>query len=200
MADLIINGQNISGLLKEKLNKLGAGWVSLLQVPIKFSSTLNIETMKILQSLGYKGIYITIVKDYISLSQSFKDAGIDESRLFFIDAISKMYGVKAIEDKHVQYVEGPLAIEEITKGVAKLNQEIGGEKKFVFLDSITTLLLYNSFEKSIAFSEFLFKGFKSDGLIGIVVSLADAKCSEKVIEELQSISDEIIDFRQLEDE
>ena len=161
MPDLIINKINVTILLKEKYAKLGQGWVTLLEVPIDESMKVNIEAIKVLQSMGYEGIYITLSKDYIELSKLFREAGIDLGKLTFIDGISQMYGIEKADAPNVTYVAGPISIDAISETISKIATSIQKAKKFVFLDSITTVLLYNSLERTVKFSQFLSEALKN---------------------------------------
>jgi len=194
MDDLIINGVNVANLLKEKYEKLKQDWVTLLQVPVEKSMLANIEAIKVLQSMGYKGIYITLSKDYISLAEMFKNNGIDLDQLTFIDGISQMYGIKEVSAPNVVYVEGPLSTDAITESIVKISPTIKEDKKFVFLDSITTVLLYNSLERTMKFSQFFSETLKKLSLVGIVVSVSKGVTNEELINELEKLADEVVDL------
>ena len=194
MPDLIINKINVTILLKEKYAKLGQGWVTLLEVPIDESMKVNIEAIKVLQSMGYEGIYITLSKDYIELSKLFREAGIDLGKLTFIDGISQMYGIEKADAPNVTYVAGPISIDAISETISKIAPSIQKAKKFVFLDSITTVLLYNSLERTVKFSQFLSEALKKLQLVGIVVSVSRGFANEALLKELTKLSNEVINL------
>jgi len=195
MPNIIINKIDVTKLLEEKFAKLGQGWVALMQVPIEDSQRVNIEAIKTLQKLGYEGVYITLVKDYMDLSKTLREEGVDMGKLAFIDGISQMYGIKQVEAPNVAYVGGPLSIDAISTEVQKITQSMKGEKKFVFLDSITTVLLYNSLERTLHFSQFLTESLKKTKVAGIMVSVAKGFANENLIKELTKVSNEVINLQ-----
>lgn len=185
---------DLSLILKEKFSKLGQGWITLLQVPIEKSMEVNIEAIKVLQSLGYEGIYITLAKDYVELSKLLSEKGVDMGKLAFIDGISQMYGIKKIESPNVTYVEGPLSIDVISDSVTKIVPAMKGEKKFVFLDSITVVLLYNSLERTLSFSNYLTDSLKKMQVVGIMVSVSRGFANDELIKEITRVSNEVINI------
>ena len=194
MQDLTINNINVTSLLKDKYAKLGQGWVTILEVPIEDSAKINIEAIRILQSMGYEGIYITLSKDYVDLSKLFREEGIDLGKLAIIDGISQMYGIKQVDSPNVTYVAGPLSIDAISESIQRIAPNIKEQKKFVFLDSITTVLLYNSLERTVRFSEFLLETLKKLQLVGIVVSVSRGFANEALLKELTKLSNEVVNF------
>lgn len=181
-------------ILREKLAKQTDGWVSLLEIPVEKAMEVNTTAIKVLQEMGYEGVYITLSKDYIELSKIFRERGIDMGKIAFIDGISQMYGVSEVASPNVTYVSGPLSIDALSQAVTKRVETMTAEKKFVFLDSITTILLYNSLEKTIEFSNFITDSFKKMKVVGIVVSISRGFTNEKLIEELKKVSNQTIEL------
>jgi len=195
MTNLTINKTDVTKLLTEKFGKLGQGWITLLQIPIERAVDINIEAIKTLQSLGYEGIYITLSKDYVELSKIFQENDINMGKIAFIDGISQMYGIGKVEAPNVSYVEGPLSIDTIVESVTSIAPKMKSDKKFVFLDSITTVLLYNSLERTLKFSSFLTESLKKMGVVGVVVSVSKGFANENLVKELTRVSNEVINLQ-----
>jgi len=195
MANLILNKIDVTELLKKKYARLGQGWVTLLLVPVEKGMTVNVEAIRVLQSMGYEGIYVTLSKDYIELAKLFRKEKIDMGKLAFIDGISQMYGVQEVEAPNVTYVSGPLSIDAIAESIRKTAPTIEETKKFVFLDSITTVLLYNSLDRTMRFSQFLTETLKTLKLVGIVVSVSRGFANETLLRSLSKLADEVINLQ-----
>jgi len=163
-----------------------------LELPIEKAMDVNVESIKILQSLGYEGIYITLSKDYVELTKMFREQGIDMGRLAFVDGVSQMYGIGAVDSPNVKYISGPISLDGIVAAITDIVPAMQSKKKFVFLDSITTVLLYNSLERTIQFSEFLTMSLKRLEVLGVVVSVSKGFANEKLIKELTKMSNEVI--------
>jgi KaiC/GvpD/RAD55 family RecA-like ATPase len=189
---LTINNTNVTELLKDHFSRLSHGWVALLQIPMEKSIDVNIESIKILQGLGYDGVYVTLSKDYIELTKIFRDNEVDMGKLAFIDGVSQMYGIGAVDAPNVKYISGPLSLDGIVAAITDIIPSMKSKKKFVFLDSITTVLLYNSLERTIKFSEFLTTALKRLEVAGVVTSVSKGFANDNLIKELTKMSNEVI--------
>lgn len=189
---LIINKTNITKFFKDRFSRLNRGWVALLQIPVEKTMEINIEALKILQALGYEGVYITLSKDYTELLNIFRAQGIDMGRLAFIDGVSQMYGIGAVDSPNVKYISGPISLDGLVAAITDIIPVMKAEKKFVFLDSITTVLLYNSLERTLKFSEFLTTSLKRLEVAGVMVSVSKGFANDALIKELTKMSNEVI--------
>lgn len=187
---------DILNQLKRRYGDLGPGRVTLVQMPIERSLDINVKSIKALLDLGYGGIYITLTKPVIELESTFAKNNIQTDRLKFIDGISKMYCLKQKEG--VEYILGPLAVDAIGLAIFNLIPEINSEKKFVFLDSITAVLLYNSLPRTVQFSQFLIHSLKRMRIMGFFISVSRGLINCKLLNELKQMSDEVINIKELE--
>jgi KaiC/GvpD/RAD55 family RecA-like ATPase len=193
--DMVIGKTNVTNLLRTKYKQIGkTGWVSLVQVPVEKHLVINTEAMKILiNEMGYKCVYITLGKTCTDLDKLYKKAGVDINNLYFIDAISQMYGDSRPNSKRCVYTAGPLDVDAITASLRDLLATLGPDKKCVFLDSVTTVLLYNSLPRTLRFSQFLTQALKKMAITGIMVSIAKGHGTNKLVVELGKLCDEVID-------
>jgi KaiC/GvpD/RAD55 family RecA-like ATPase len=194
MPDLKVGSTNVTKLLRDKYKQLKkTGWVSLVQIPSEYHLDINNEALKILiNEMGYKCIYITLGKTAPELDKIYKNQGVDVSKLYFIDAISKMYGESKDDSKRYIYTAGPLDVDSITTSLRDLLSSLGQDKKCVFLDSVTTVLLYNSQPRTVRFSQFLTQTLKEMDVTGIMVSISKGDSTAKLAKELAKYCDEVI--------
>lgn len=184
---------NITQLLTETYKKIGKGAVTLIQVPPEKHMEINAEALRIITvELGYDCVYITLSKPFEELNKLFKSKGVDIKKLFFIDAISQLYGIRKESTKNCTYVSGPLDIDSITSALHEILSTLTSDKKCVFLDSITTVLLYNSMPRTIRFSQFLTQTLKNMEINAVMVSIAKGTATETLIKELSKLCDNII--------
>lgn len=187
---------SIKQLFEEKIAKLKNKGIILINIPVESAMQSNAEAIKTLQSLGYNGVYVTLSKDYQDISRVFQYSGIDINNLFFIDGIARMYGVGEMDLPNVAYVEGPLSLDDILKEIGKAITDIAGDKKFVFLDSMTAILLYNSMDRTLKFAKALVGLLNKTKEVGIVIGIIEVvsmgAANEKLIQELSKLSDESI--------
>ncbi len=103
-----------------------------------------------------------------------------------------MYGENQTSTKKCTYVPGPLNIDSITVALHELLSSLTSEKKCIFLDSVTTILLYNSLQRTIRFSIFLTQTLKNLGVDLVMISISKGAATERIIKELTNLCDEII--------
>jgi len=137
------------------------------------------------------GVYITAGRPYIYLAKAFEDKGINTERIRFIDCISALAGTHAGREGNCIYVENPVALETISAHLDTLLSEIGSEKKFIFLDSLSTFLIYNT-ESSIAkFSHSLINKLRVLNTNGVFMSL-EKEAPTETIQRLIQLCDKVI--------
>ncbi len=192
MPNLTIKNINVTELLKDHFSRLNHGWVALMQIPMEKAMDVNIESIKVLQELGYEGIYITLSKDYKELTSMFRKHSVDMGKLAFVDGVSQMYGIGAVDSPNVKYVSGPISLDVIVAAITDIIPVMKAEKKFVFLDSITTVLMYNSLERTLKFSEFLTNSLKRLQVAGVVTSVSKGFANDNLIKKLTKMSNEVI--------
>lgn len=117
------------------------------------SSTLELTSVEQLQtkvnatvksSKNSHIIYISLNKTQKSVEQILKKEGIDTSKIFFIDCVTNE---RTRDDvMHIQ----PTELEKLKYAISSFIKEIPGQK-FLVLDALSTLLIYNNENKVAAF-------------------------------------------------
>jgi KaiC/GvpD/RAD55 family RecA-like ATPase len=195
MADLIIEKKNVTQLLRDRYKKLGSGTVTMITLPVEFHMEINSEALKILlNEMGYTCVYITLSKSSEELDTIFKKKGVSTDKLYYIDAISSMYGTQKKDTNRCTYTSGPLDVESISSSLRETLASLGSEKKCVFLDSVTTVLLYNSLPRTLRFSQFLTQTLKSMGVDGVMVSIAKGVATADLVKALSKLCDSVVDI------
>jgi KaiC/GvpD/RAD55 family RecA-like ATPase len=148
--------------------------------------------LRLIESLGYSGIYVTANRPGIDLIDKLSKMGFDPSkmmekkRLAIIDAT----GIKSEERRGIFYVANPGALTDLNMAVASALGSIRHEhgKTWLILDSISTLLVFNAAETVLRFLHtiigklrvqecygvmFAIKGGLEDPIIGTVAHYCD---------------------------
>ncbi len=119
---------------------------------------------------GQSGVYISISRPYEQIMKEMSKHGIIEDKLIFIDCISHMAGKVPEEKGNTVFVENPSSLEEIGMYADKLLMRLP-EPKFIFLDSLDSLLIYND-EKSVKeFAHFMINKMRLDNIGGVILSI-----------------------------
>jgi len=92
------------------------------------------------------GIYVSLNKPHDAVKYALHKASIDTKRLFFVDCVSVLaHKTPTKHDSNVVYALGPHDLEDgasVPEGVKKFLNSIPGEK-FILLDALRTLMIYN---------------------------------------------------------
>jgi len=126
------------------------------------------------------GVYVAVSKPYESIIGFMKKESIPEDKVAFVDCISKMAGKTYDASDRVTYVETPTALEEIKMTITNMMQKIESENKFVILDSLSSLLIYNK-EKSVEeLSHLLIGRLRAEGFGGVILATEGPGVSDVV--------------------
>jgi len=131
-------------------------------------------------------VYVTTNKPYAHISSDFEKRGVKTDNIFFIDCISETTGK---EEDNCIYLEGPGNITGISIAINKSIKSIPNEK-VLFLDSISTMLMYNDENVIGKFSNFILNKMRMYGVSSIVLAL-NSDMDKNVIKNIETIVDEV---------
>ena len=128
--------KHLSRVIKKHKN----GALVIMRLPYKLYSEANHLSIKHLTDMGMDGVYVMLNRPFQSAFSSLTERDVDTERLFFIDAATNL-ARKNNKDERCIYLKPD--IREITGSIASSLKKLKSEKKFIYLDSLTTLSLYN---------------------------------------------------------
>jgi len=182
----------IAERLKKELADLPENFIVLLIVPAEKYAEANSELLKyMVTEKNLQGIYITINKPYKSILEQLKKDKIDPKKIFFIDAITQTAGGTPEKTDEVLYMASPQNLTDMGIALEQALQSIQAKEKFLFLDSLNTLLIYNSADTVASFTHFLTGKIRVMGLKGVFISLKK-DTDHQLIEMLSQFGDKII--------
>lgn len=192
MPDLIINKTNVTKLIWSNINKQKANWIFLLEIPEEKYFEVNIETIKILVKKNYSGLYVSFLRPYQNLVSVLKGEGIDTDKISFIDAASSQAEVQGKETEKCAYISKELDIDELTSTIYTMLPKIKGKDRFLFIDSMTTLTLYQPLSEALRFAEFLSRTLRKEKIKGVVINVAKDVTQKKFIKDIMLHVDKVI--------
>ncbi|MDP2907224.1 MAG: hypothetical protein Q8O03_04755 [Nanoarchaeota archaeon] len=179
-------------MLEAELKALPENFVVMAIVPFQNFEEVNFHLLDlILKRYDSKGSYITINRPYKSMVQLLKSKNINFKNMFFIDCITKeMSERKSVKDCY--FVGSPSNLTEIAIALDPVFKE--GKHKFVFLDSLDTLAIYNPIDSVIKFAHFLTSKVRLHDISGIFLAVHE-NSDERLMMELAQFCDKVIDLR-----
>ena len=178
--------------IEDELKKLKGDFIVLTILPSEQYENVNLALLKILvNKMGYKGGYISVNRPYQNLTILLNNNKINPKSLFFIDCVSRQ--VKEQDDvKNCVFIDAPTNLTEISIAADNVLRDKG--KRFIFIDSLDTLTLYNNAETVIRFAHNLINKMRMHNTSGVILSLHD-DTDKKMIDELAQFCDKVIDLR-----
>jgi archaellum biogenesis ATPase FlaH len=187
--------------LEEFIKNLPANKIILFLIDPSSYMKRNLDTLKIVVNQNkFSGIYITVNRPFDTLIKIMKEDDINTEKIFFIDCITKMSPESSLfslsskskleKTENCIFIPSPSRLTEIGLALSEALTGIENPKnKFLYLDSLSTLLIYNELDTIVKFVHFLTTRIRLFGIVGIIM------CVEKRIEEkLLNILSEICDI------
>lgn len=155
------------------LRKAPRDFIVLINVKAENYLKTNMEVLRVLANEDdLPGVYITINKPYSAMKRILEENKIKTEKLYFIDCITKTAGGKVEEtEKGVLYMDSPQNLTGLGVAMGEAVRAIPEDNKFLFLDSLSTLLLYHNSGTVAKFSHFLTGRMRMWGLRGILISI-----------------------------
>ncbi|MBS3164413.1 hypothetical protein J4439_03205 [Candidatus Woesearchaeota archaeon] len=200
MTELTISGFNFTELLRKRLpiyHKAGGGKITLLDTPQQYHLPVTLELLRVLTTeFDSSGVYMTTMKVYSELVPILDAHEVDVSKIYFVDVVSKMYGLEPERTPRCEFVSSPINIQSIKNAVSGYLDKLTSQRRFVVFDSLTTILLYNSLPRIVQFTTDIAEHLKAQHVDAILVMMTTAKGStnDKLIAELKPILDDRIDI------
>ena len=138
------------------------------------------------------GVYVTINRPYKVIKKQFEDEGVNTKMMIFIDAISAETG-KLEKVPGCLFIQTPKSLSDLSIAMGEAVKSLPSKRKFVFFDSLTTLLIYNEAHSVLRFAHFLTNKMRSWDVDGIILSL-DSDVKSSVFQQIVLFADNVINL------
>jgi len=187
--------KKIGEQFKEKVKELKE-YVAIATVDAKKYQKTNLEIVKELTNKeNIPGVYVTLNKPFRIMKDVFKKEEINSDMIIFIDAVTKTAGGEIKKTDNCLFIGSPENLSDVSIAMDQAVRAVPAEEKFVFFDSLNTLLMYNKVTTVARFVHFLAGKMRTWKVKGIIVSLQKEK-NKELIEELMQFCDVSIDFEE----
>jgi KaiC/GvpD/RAD55 family RecA-like ATPase len=180
--------------IEQAIQREKHGIIIMIELPINAYFEMNFSTIKLLTNQGFQGIYISFQRPFQNIVSIFESEGINTSTLLFIDAATALSGEKQHEDPRCVHVSQELDIDELVKAIYLSLPKLKSQKKFIFIDSLTTISLYKPLSQIMRFSEFLMRTVRKENEENVILIFNVAKdlAQKKFIREVAFHVDQVI--------
>ncbi|QQG38706.1 MAG: hypothetical protein HYS32_03835 [Candidatus Woesearchaeota archaeon] len=168
-------------------------YIALVTVDSEYYQDTNLNLVKhLVEEQNIPGVYVTLNKPYKTVEKLFTKNGIDLRLIIFIDAVTRTAGSKVEKTDKCLFIGSPEKMSDISIAMDQAVKSLPGKDKFVFFDSLSTLLLYNNPITVARFIHFLTNKIRMWGVKGVVISLQKEK-DKDLIDELSQFCDFVLD-------
>jgi hypothetical protein len=177
--------------IDEALNR-GAE-IILIKVSAKNYVRVSVEILKHFSQIA-EGIVVTLNKPYFSLRKMLEKEGVNVDSLYFIDCITRQLGGEEIDPERCYYLNTPDPT-QLQIAIDRMMDNITADNRFIYIDSLSTISLYRSFESLIKFLRHLTGKIRIKGFVGTMFTL-EKEMDESYYSQISLMCDEIIEVEE----
>jgi len=153
----------------------------------------NIEIIRQLIIEKHSILVVTTNQPYSTLVKNYENCGLDLSRIWFVDAITKSaLGRIPQEANNCRFVKNPANITDLGIVISDVLNNFPDEKPCILFDSISTMLIYISSINISKFLHFITNKLKLLNSPGIFLA-ADKSLDPLLMTQIVTFVDEVID-------
>lgn len=183
--------------VREKLQvHLGTSseYVALAKVESTAYQEVNLGIIQYLTTTQHvPGVYVTLNKPYATLIKLFQAHQINTDMVIFIDAVTKTAGGAVEKTDTCLYIGSPQNLSDVSMAMDQAIRAIPSTEKFLFFDSLNTLLLYNKPATVAQFIHFLSSKMRIWKVKGIIISL-QKDSNKELLDELSQFCDVVMEL------
>ncbi len=169
------------------------GAVIMVELPSDEYSEAIYPAVRALTELGMDGIYVSFNRPFKNISSLLESNGVNTDMLLFVDVEPAFEGEPAAENTRCISIKS-LDIDELVKAIHTSIPKMKSRRKFIFIDSMTTIALYKPLSEVMRFSEFLIRIAKKNGEdVLVVFNVAKDLAQKEFIKGVSMQADDVID-------
>ncbi|WAI00605.1 DUF7504 family protein [Methanogenium organophilum] len=153
----------------------------------------NIEIIKEISEKGFTTIVITTNEPYNVLRKDYEKSGINLNKVHFIDAITK-YAIGREPDGAINctFINNPSNLTDMGIAVTELLKTIEGNKVWVLINSVNSMLIHISSANLTKFIHFIASKLKILDISGVFLAV-EKGIEPSVLSQLQSFVDDVVE-------
>ena len=165
--------------------------ILLVIVDAKKYVKISLEIVKYLTERA-EGIFVTLNRPYVSLKKLMEKEGINYKKIIFIDCITRQIGGEEIDPDRCIYLNSPDPT-QMQVAIERAMNMITADNRFIYIDSLSTISLYKSFETLLKFIRYLTGRIRVKGFIGTIFSI-EREIDEMYYSQIALMVDEVIEI------
>lgn len=188
LQELLRPGKEFETKLQGQVSSFSPGSANLIIMRV---GDYNASAHALLEYFGRTrtpGVYVTINKPYTDL---LKGISSPPENVRYVDSITALTGRGTPDLPHVTYLDSPLALVEMNLAITDELKKVASNLKFLVLDSISTLLVYNSPPSVEKFCHTVIAKNRNEGVVGIFLMI-ESEEHRSVVDTLAQFVDNVV--------
>ena len=174
--------------------KLNDGEIALYITPVQSYIDVNNRILDYyITEQQFYCIYVTMNRPYTAMVELFKERKLDLEKVFFIDAVTPMHTSSIFRSGNAVFVGSPRNLTNISI-VLSSTVKNDGKRSILFLDSLSTMLIYNGAETGTKFMHYLINIMRMLKISSVILSL-EKETDQKVLEQLKQMCDKVVEMK-----
>lgn len=186
--------KELNRILKERLKSYHEGSIIVIQTPAENYTEANISSVKTMIDNGYEGIYLSFQRPYKNISSIFEKNQINLDKILVVDCASAFSCSNNEINPNCINVDSSFELENVVEKICLNIGNLKSGKKFVFVDSLSTLALHQTFSETLRFSEFLVNSVRKNKSenVTFIFNVAKELGKKRFIQNIDVYADEHI--------
>lgn len=177
-----IEKQTLSNILNGDIT----GHIIMVEVPTETYLDSNINSIKLLQEKEFGGVYVSFQRPCRNVFSIMQKNGVDTSKVVIIDLEQDESEINCV------HIPENVEIDDLVFSIYTSLQKITTKKKFIFIDSMTTIAFYKPLSEVMRFAEFLIRSVRQEKdstvvLFNVARDLADKEFIKDIVMHVDSV-------------
>ena len=135
-------------------------------------------------------VYVSITRPYASIKSEYEDIITKNNNIKFVDCVSRIAGISKT-DPNCTFIESPTMLEKLGLEINNLFKEADeNSSKYLVLDSLSTLMIYNEPEIVTKFFYYLINVTRAKDIHSVYLVIEEEE-ADKQIKKLINLTDKI---------
>jgi len=176
--------------LAKEFNNLGEGAIVLIETSAEKILEVHLTAVKWLSDKKYTQIVLSTSRPCKNLLDLYKKNNIDTSKIIILCTVCQEKEKNKQENSKVIHISSCASLTEISLSLSKGMESIK-DKKFIFIDSINTMLIHNEPKMLARFIHSILTKMRTNNVSGLLISL-EVDTDKEVRAEIAQLCDKII--------
>ena len=156
----------------------------------------NLEVIRETTSNGYSVILLSVTLPNMVIRRTYTAAEIDLSKVFVVDAVTKYSGGPVTaDDPQCHYISNPGNLTDIGIVLTEMIKSVPGEKKCLFFDDVSTMLLYSPSVTISKFVHFMTNKLRLYDVCGVLLAV-EKGLDPALLTQLSTFADLVINIEE----